>query len=230
MAKAPPKGLAHQVEPEFAPPTQPRAHKKRAYHETTAADVEMRNGSSPNDRAIKQPRRSGGFGVRTAANDSHYGHGAPSQDPSHKFPPTAFPPGPGNPVQADYSGGFQGAVTASGPGSAVPPSFSSNLPPRPYGPPPTTRKKRQRCRDFDNKGFCARGNSCQYDHGSESIYLPSAPANGPEGMTYCISFRLCDPSPFLMTTIFFMREQFAMNLPITIRLTSEILRRYDLMI
>ncbi len=43
-------------------------------------------------------------------------------------------------------------------------------------------RKRGRCRDFDNKGFCARGNTCMYDHGDESVFVaPSGPGN--EGMT-----------------------------------------------
>jgi RNA-binding protein 26 len=35
-----------------------------------------------------------------------------------------------------------------------------------------TNKKTQRCRDYDTKGFCARGNACMYEHGTESIYMP----------------------------------------------------------
>ncbi|KAF6840860.1 CCCH zinc finger and RRM domain-containing protein [Colletotrichum plurivorum] len=42
-----------------------------------------------------------------------------------------------------------------------------------------SRKKRQRCRDFANKGYCARGSACQYDHGLEPIWLPPTGSNGP---------------------------------------------------
>jgi hypothetical protein len=30
----------------------------------------------------------------------------------------------------------------------------------------------RRCRDYDTKGFCARGNSCKFEHGQDSIYVP----------------------------------------------------------
>jgi RNA-binding protein 26 len=35
--------------------------------------------------------------------------------------------------------------------------------------PPT--KKRQRCRDFDEKGYCMRGETCQWDHGVDPVVL-----------------------------------------------------------
>lgn len=36
-------------------------------------------------------------------------------------------------------------------------------------------RSRGRCRDYDNKGFCARGVACPYDHGSDHIVAPSVP-------------------------------------------------------
>lgn len=36
-------------------------------------------------------------------------------------------------------------------------------------------RRRGRCRDFDSKGYCSRGTSCMYDHGNESLYIPSGP-------------------------------------------------------
>ncbi|CAI6098424.1 unnamed protein product [Clonostachys chloroleuca] len=41
-------------------------------------------------------------------------------------------------------------------------------------------RRRGRCRDFDSKGYCSRGTSCMYDHGNESLYIPS----GPQGDEY----------------------------------------------
>lgn len=35
-----------------------------------------------------------------------------------------------------------------------------------------SRPKKKRCRDYDQKGFCARGNTCMYEHGQDSIYVP----------------------------------------------------------
>ncbi|KAH7031419.1 uncharacterized protein B0I36DRAFT_122718 [Microdochium trichocladiopsis] len=37
----------------------------------------------------------------------------------------------------------------------------------------SSRKKKKRCRDYDKKGFCARGHKCKWEHGNESVFLPS---------------------------------------------------------
>lgn len=39
-------------------------------------------------------------------------------------------------------------------------------------------RRKGRCRDFDNKGYCSRGSTCPYDHGNESIFVPPM---GPPG-------------------------------------------------
>ncbi|KAG0367957.1 hypothetical protein BC939DRAFT_445349 [Gamsiella multidivaricata] len=53
------------------------------------------------------------------------------------------------------------------------------------------RPKRQRCRDYDEKGYCMRGDLCPYDHGVDRIVVDDlprfdmmggAPAMGPNGM------------------------------------------------
>lgn len=40
------------------------------------------------------------------------------------------------------------------------------------------QRRKGRCRDFDNKGFCSRGSTCPYDHGNESIFVPQMGASG----------------------------------------------------
>jgi RNA-binding protein 26 len=37
----------------------------------------------------------------------------------------------------------------------------------------SNRGKGKRCRDYDQKGFCARGSSCPYEHGTDSIVVPT---------------------------------------------------------
>ncbi|KAL6898233.1 hypothetical protein GGI43DRAFT_408681 [Trichoderma evansii] len=37
----------------------------------------------------------------------------------------------------------------------------------------SSQRRRGRCRDFDTKGYCSRGNQCMYDHGNSSIYVPN---------------------------------------------------------
>ncbi|KAF8941872.1 hypothetical protein BGZ47_007093 [Haplosporangium gracile] len=54
------------------------------------------------------------------------------------------------------------------------------------------RTKRQRCRDYDEKGFCMRGDMCPYDHGDDRIVVDElaqvpfgmmgVPGMGPNGM------------------------------------------------
>lgn len=36
-------------------------------------------------------------------------------------------------------------------------------------------RRRGRCREFDTKGFCSRGNTCVYDHGNEEAFMPTDP-------------------------------------------------------
>lgn len=38
------------------------------------------------------------------------------------------------------------------------------------------RPQRPRCRNFDEKGFCAYGDRCKYDHGSNAVVIPRAAA------------------------------------------------------
>ena len=61
----------------------------------------------------------------------------------------------------------------------------SGSPPRRYGSTPTRDEepynpsslattgtaKRQRCRDYDEKGFCLRGDQCKFDHGNDAVVL-----------------------------------------------------------
>ena len=39
---------------------------------------------------------------------------------------------------------------------------------------PTVIAKRPRCRDYDEKGFCLRGDLCRYDHGMDAVVLEDA--------------------------------------------------------
>ena len=37
----------------------------------------------------------------------------------------------------------------------------------------STMHKRQRCRDYDTKGFCVRGSACPFDHGNDHLVAPA---------------------------------------------------------
>jgi RNA-binding protein 26 len=40
-----------------------------------------------------------------------------------------------------------------------------------YTPTVTTVGKRPRCRDYDEKGYCLRGDQCKFDHGNDAVVL-----------------------------------------------------------
>lgn len=39
--------------------------------------------------------------------------------------------------------------------------------------PAPPQRKRQPCRDYEKKGFCSRGNKCNFAHGPDNVYVPS---------------------------------------------------------
>ncbi len=44
--------------------------------------------------------------------------------------------------------------------------------------PSTVATKRPRCRDYDEKGFCLKGDQCKFDHGNDAVVLEdTAPSN-----------------------------------------------------
>ncbi|KAK0102972.1 hypothetical protein ONS96_005589 [Cadophora gregata f. sp. sojae] len=164
-------------------PTGPQnGSRKRSYNDRGDGDVQDRGNMTgdPNGRAFKQPRR-GGAAVGRGGFDPFYQgggrgggfsggrpspmnlQGTPQQGfpavPGMPSPPPGMPPmDPNNPMAAIL------AMQAMGfpiPGMPAFPGSTS--------PPP---QQKQRCRDYDQKGFCARGNTCQYEHGEHSIWVP----------------------------------------------------------
>lgn len=80
--------------------------------------------------------------------------------PGMPSPPPGMPPmDPNNPMAAILAMQAMGFPIPGMPG--FPGATSPPLPPQ-----------KQRCRDYDQKGFCARGNTCQYEHGEHSIWVP----------------------------------------------------------
>ena len=44
---------------------------------------------------------------------------------------------------------------------------------------PTARDDRKvRCRDYDEKGFCMKGDQCKFDHGNDALVLEDANTAG----------------------------------------------------
>ncbi|ROT38643.1 hypothetical protein SODALDRAFT_167470 [Sodiomyces alkalinus F11] len=172
-AKKPPES---QSSPSQEPSSRPEENRKRSYYERENSEAAYR--PTAGERAFKQPRRGGAFGRGIPATDAN---GSQNYDPRNVFPTNAFPSQlpPIDPTQVNP---FNTLPTTPAYGlPQQPPPFPSGPQPRPpYGAPQTSRRRRQRCRDFDTKGFCARGNSCQFDHGMGPIYLPSDPVGRPD--------------------------------------------------
>lgn len=126
------------------PPSGPR---KRGYRDFDAP-------TGPNDhydgsRPIKNPRRAGngpsrgGMDIERPVQLSPM---APSFDPQKPMPMDMF----------------------MGMGMPMPGGLPSL--PAPVSSRGGRSRRRGRCRDFDNKGYCSRGTTCPYDHGNESSF------------------------------------------------------------
>ncbi|KAK4541646.1 hypothetical protein LTR36_007790 [Oleoguttula mirabilis] len=129
------------------------------------------------DRPVKQARRGGRGheqqrGGRQAQQPLRQ-YGAPppyaSQTPAFQLPPMPTPPpgmppfDPSNPMASIMAmQQLMGLPLPGMPGAGSPPASNGFIQPR----------SGQRCRDYDTKGFCARGISCPYEHGENPYIVP----------------------------------------------------------
>jgi RNA-binding protein 26 len=166
--------------------------RKRSYNDREEPDSSdsrnIQSGGDVNGRFFKQARR--GSDIGRGGRFDNYGtsrglkQGQPSpmqmpQMPVSGFsnlpaitsPPPRMPPlDPNNPMAALLAMqtlGFPLPGMSPFP-QATSPLGQSGSPAPGY----STHKKAQRCRDYDTKGFCARGNTCMFEHGTDSIYMP----------------------------------------------------------
>lgn len=160
-------------------PTGPQnSSRKRSYHDRNDGDAQDRShvlGDS-NGRPFKQPRRGGpGPGMGRGNFDGGRGgfsggRGAPT---NQVMPPQGFPPMPGMPSPPpgmpplDPNNPLAALLAMQAMGFPIP-----GLPDFPQAPPMSQQKPR--CKDYDVKGFCAKGNTCQFEHGKHSIWVPPA--------------------------------------------------------
>ncbi|KAH8653935.1 hypothetical protein BGZ60DRAFT_158270 [Tricladium varicosporioides] len=162
------------------PAQQQNGSRKRSYNDRGEGDVQMQGVGEFGGRAYKQPRRGGSYGDRGGFNNrGGYAVGRGLPPPMNQGPPSqggflphggmpSPPPGmpnfdPNNPMAAML------AMQAMGfPVPGLPQFPPANSP----GQPPMGQQKKQRCWDYDQKGFCARGNACNFEHGENSIFVP----------------------------------------------------------
>ena len=160
--------------------------RKRSYNDRGDGDAQDRGyqaGGDINTRLYKQPRRGGNFGGPAGRGNFNHGRGGFQGQsspmnlqsllpqgfmPGMPSPPPGMPPlDPNNPMAAILAMQAMGFPVPGMP--SVPPLNS----PGNRGPPVQAMPpKKQRCRDYDLKGFCARGNTCMFEHGQDSIYVP----------------------------------------------------------
>ena len=164
--------------------------RKRSYHERGDGDSQDRGFQTPGDlhgRLYKQSRRGGpgmGRGVETFSSNTGRGgyvagrpppmdnQAMPSQGfpgmPGMPSPPPGMPPfDPNNPMAALL------AMQAMGfPVPGLAPFPAQNSPMGRGSPGNPMPPKRPRCKDYDIKGFCAKGNTCPFEHGEHSIWVP----------------------------------------------------------
>ena len=140
------------------------------------------------DRQMKQIRR----GVRSGRADIYGSRGGRGgfQDNGYPFQNSGSPPisqsFPGMPLPP------QGLpFDATDPMTAIMAMQAMGLPPLPGMPPlpqssspnghpqfggqssPVSRNvRRERCRDYDTQGYCARGDACPYEHGTDRLIVP----------------------------------------------------------
>ena len=162
--------------------------RKRTYHDRQ----EDGDGSDPHyargDRQMKQMRR-GVRGGRADVYGSRGGRGGfqangysfqnggsppiPQSFPGMSLPPQGLPFDPNDPMAAIMAMQAMGLPPLPG----VPPLPQSSSP---NGHPqfgdqssPVSRNvRRERCRDFDTQGYCARGDACPYEHGTDRLIVP----------------------------------------------------------
>ncbi|KAI1267123.1 hypothetical protein F5Y18DRAFT_379049 [Xylariaceae sp. FL1019] len=161
--------------PPYATPAGPAAYshgssRKRSYMDHADDDVEiiLDNRASFN-APIKQPRRGRGFGPRGSRPDEPYTPNNHWGPPPFSAPAGQAAFGPLAPYGIDINIIQENirqlqALIPQATGLPQPVFSGTTIPP--------PRKSRQRCRDYDNKGFCARGNDCRYQHINEPLYNP----------------------------------------------------------
>lgn len=184
------------VLPNLATPTYPSSGTKKRSFNDRDDDVDIiLNGQGPYPNPYKQPRRESSFPQRGQF-DNPFGpidqHAFPNA-----FQPPSNPGRPGLPPPIPQLSQFQPQhdhhMSQMAPnilnqlGFAFP--QEDNLPKPVYSGTIPTPRRRKRCRDYDTKGYCSRGNKCRFEHGADSLTLPPL---GPPGDEY-------DPSNAIFT-------------------------------
>lgn len=179
--------------------------RKRSYNDHQENGSRGDSHYARGDRQIKQLRR-GGRGGRENGFGNRGGRGG-FQDPGYSFPqavsPQLPPTFPNMPMPARLP------FDPNDPMAAIMAMQAMGLPPLPGMPtlhgavsPEGPHQfggqgssgfagsgRRERCRDYDTQGYCARGDSCPYEHGTDRLIAPNQ--DGRES-SYILRVRIAD--------------------------------------
>ena len=142
----------------------------------------------PLGRAYKQPRRN----QASAGRGGHMDDGLAGV--GFGMPALGMSPGGGQAAPFDPKQAMEAMMRFQALGIPMPnlPDFGA-----PFGrmQPSHPGRRRQRCRDYDTKGYCLRGPACPYDHISEPLFMPGGMPPQAEGQSLlhsCFSAPLID--------------------------------------
>ncbi|KAI1373939.1 hypothetical protein F4677DRAFT_427667 [Hypoxylon crocopeplum] len=195
--------LASQYQPQLpysgttrAPPFVQSVSRKRAFNDRDDNDFDITmsgQGSYSGSHPYKQPRRGGNYSQRGGRFDDSYrtrgqrGHPNPyaSTPSSNRFGDLPPPPPPFSHHRHDQGLPMDPSVILDGiqrlQQLGIPLPNIADLPKPVYsGSIPPPRRNKQRCRDFDAKGYCSRGNKCRFEHGAEPVLPLLGPPAGDE--------------------------------------------------
>jgi RNA-binding protein 26 len=185
-----PTGPAH--EQGFDQGAQQGRGKKRSYNDREDGGGAYTYGQFPGARPQKQPRRFQNGG-RDGAGAGPGRGGFQNNQGNFMMPPMPPPPplptGPGMPP-LDPKAAMDAMLRLQSMGFPMPPQLPGG-PPMGNGAQPAQARQRprKRCRDYDEKGFCARGAKCRFQHGPDApepvqaLPIPPVPNGGDQIMT-----------------------------------------------
>ena len=145
-----------------APPSE-QENRKRSYQDddVTMGDAGSqygRAGGRGNGRPMKQMRRGGNDYNQRGGRGGSYAH--QQQQQQSQLPNFD----PNNPMAAMFA--LQQMMGMQLPGMPQMPQMPMQQQPH------QAKRPGQRCRNYDNKGYCVRGAACPYDHGGDNIVVP----------------------------------------------------------
>ncbi|KAI0206382.1 hypothetical protein F4808DRAFT_117589 [Astrocystis sublimbata] len=160
--------------PQSSPPfSLAGSRKRRASGDLDDGDVEfILNSQPPNGHPYKQPRRGGAFGKRGGWHEDSYGPRSYRGPPSFPQPPAFNPyetPLAFVPPPIDVQSIMDNIQFLQ---SMLPYPIESPLPVYSGTLDASSQRRKKRCREYESKGHCVRGDSCNFEHRTHPYMTP----------------------------------------------------------